>query len=473
MRIAPLALVIVLVAAMPAAAQTDPRTEASAHFERGTDLFNEGRYDAALAEFERAYAIAPALPVLYNLGRVHAELGQPVASARAYQRYLDEGRDTLPAARRIEVERELARQRDRIGHLRVEANVDGAIVSVDGSDVATTPLTAPIDLGGGTHSIGVRAPGYEGVTREVAIAGTAESSLVVDLRREVEARGTLRIDAPLAGVRVLVDGREVGTTPLASTLPVPAGDHDVSGERAGYLSDPHRVRVDEGAEVRVTLRLAIDPDATPDTMGALRVALPTAPSVIRVDEETITTAETPLRIGPHRIAVEVAEREPWSSDLEITRGQTLTLTPPLVWTAVQRASRTGAADTQRTAGIALAVSGAALLAVGAPLLVWNELQIGSTDAGITELNREYASMCAMYDPVICGPLRARGASLQSSRDTQDALRIVSITTTVVGGVIGLLGVVLWATPPSNEQIDAAAHASLRVTPNGLVVDGTF
>ena len=470
---ASVALVLVLCATAPAAAQTDPRADASAHFERGTDLFNEGRYDAALAEFERAYAIAPALPVLYNLARVHAELGHPVAAASAYQRYLTEGGDTLPRARRTEVERELARQRDRIGHLRVEANVDGAIVSVDGSDTTTTPLSAPIELGSGTHVIGVRAPGYESVTREVAIAGSAESSLVVELRREIEPRGTLRIAAPLAGVRVLLDGREVGTTPLASTLPVPAGDHDVAGERAGYLGDAHRVHVDEGADVSVTLRLSPDPEAPEEVIGEIHIALPDAPTVVRIDDEATLDRDIHVRIGPHRIVIEVSEREPWSSEIDATTGPPLMLVPPLTWTAQERASRVSAADTQRAAGIGLSFSGAALFLVGTPLTIWNELSIASTDTRVTDLNRRYATMCVPYVPTVCDPLRAEGASLQSSRDTQDALRWVSITTMLVGATLGVIGLVLWGTTPSSAEIDAAAHASLRLTPGGLQVDGTF
>lgn len=468
-----LALVVVLTAASSAAAQTDPRAEASAHFERGTDLFNEGRYDAALAEFDRAYEIAPALPVLYNLGRVHAELGHPVEAARAYERYLSEGGDTLPAARRTEVEQALARQRDRIGHLRVEANVEGAIVSVDGNDVATTPLAEPIEVGSGTHSIGVRAPGYERVTRDVSIAGTVEASLRVELRREIEARGTLRVGSPLAGVTVQIDGHEVGTTPLAATLPVPAGDHDVTGARAGYLPDTRRVHVDEGAEVEVTLRLAADPSAPPESMGELHLALPHAPFVVHVDDEPMLGDHLELRIGPHRITIEVADRQPWSGEVTIERSAAHELAPPLEWVPEQRAARTGAADTQRAAGIGMSFAGAALLLIGGPLTIWNELQISATDSRVTQLNRDYASMCVPYVPSVCDPLRSEGDSLQASRGTQDTLRWVSIGTTAIGGVLGIVGLALWATTPSHAEIDAAAHATLRLTPGGLAVDGTF
>ncbi len=455
-----------------AAAQTDPRTDASAHFQRGTDLFNEGRYDAALAEFQRAYDIAPAPPVLYNLARVHAELGHPVEAAHAYARYLSEGGGTLPAARRAEVERALETQRERIGHLRVESNVAGAVVSVDGIDVATTPLSEPLELGSGSHAIGVRAPGYLGVTRDVSIAGTVDASLAVELRREVEPRGTLRIASTLPGVTVRLDGREVGTTPLGATFPVPAGDHDVTGTRAGYLADARRVHVDEGAEVEVTLAVAPDPDAPAETLSPLELSLPDAPALVRVDGEPVVGTSVRVRIGPHRLTVEVTEREPWASDITLEQDRPLHLAPPLTWTPAERASRVGSAETQRTAGVALTVSGLVLLAVGVPLLIWNESEIASTDAAVVRLNAEIAAMCMPIGPR-CDALAAQGAALRASADTQNTLRGLSLGLTVLGAAVGGTGLALWISAPSSDAIDAAAHATLRLGPTGVVLDGTF
>jgi hypothetical protein len=146
-----------------------------------------------------------------------------------------------------------------------------------------------------------------------------------------------------------------------------------------------------------------------------------------------------------------------------------------VWTPAERAGRTGAADTQRGAGIGIGFAGAALLLIGVPLTIWNELQITSTDASVVDFNRRYAAaMCeTSFDPRVCTPLRNEGSALQSAHDTEDTLRWISLTTTLVGAIVGGIGLVLWATTPSNEAIDAAAHASLRLTPGGLALSGAF
>jgi hypothetical protein len=456
-------------------AAPDPRAEASAHFQRGTDLFNEGRYDAALAEFQRAYDIAPALPVLYNLARVHAELGHPVESAHAYERYLSEGGSTIAAARRAEVTAALAQQRDRVGRLRIETNVDGAFVSVDGRDVTTTPLTAPIELGSGTHVIGVHAPGYEAVSREVSIAGTVESAIAIELRREVEQRGTLRIAATLPGVTVRVDGHDVGTTPLGATLPVPVGDHEVSGVRAGYFGDGRTVHVDDGAEVEVTLRLTLDPDASASTRGQLALALPHATSIVHVDGETMTGSTQELPIGPHHVVVDVDDRAPWSGDVTIAPDAPLTLTPPLEWTADARASRISAAQTQFDAGLGLGIAGLAVMLVAVPVSIWNESQISGTDAAVIALNRELvAAGCAhMMGTATCVTLQDRGAGLQSQQDTENIIRYTSIAIGALGAIALATGLTFVLTSPSAQTIDASAHASLRIGPGGLMVDGRF
>ena len=61
-----------------AAAKPEPKTpeqkEADRHFKSGVALFKEAKYAEALAEFERAYEIAPHPLVLYNIAGCHREL---------------------------------------------------------------------------------------------------------------------------------------------------------------------------------------------------------------------------------------------------------------------------------------------------------------------------------------------------------------------------------------------------------------
>src|SRR5687767_10067084 len=111
--------------ARPAAAQSDARAAARAHFERGVAAFNARRFGEAGEEFATAYKLSPAFPVLYNIGQVNVALGRPVEAVEAFERYLREG-TTVAAERRREVEGEIAKQLERIGEVTVRTIPEGA-----------------------------------------------------------------------------------------------------------------------------------------------------------------------------------------------------------------------------------------------------------------------------------------------------------------------------------------------------------
>ena len=96
-----------------AGAQVNPRAMARKHFDRGIDLAHAGRYAEAIVEFDEAYQLSPHFAVLFNLGQAYAASGQPSQASRALRRYLVEGGAQIPADRRKQVEREIARQEQR------------------------------------------------------------------------------------------------------------------------------------------------------------------------------------------------------------------------------------------------------------------------------------------------------------------------------------------------------------------------
>jgi hypothetical protein len=171
------ALLCGTVSASPAAAQTateeDPRAEAGRRFDQGVAYYNEGRYDAALAEFLRAYDLTGEWTILYNLGQVSYALGRNAAALDYLQRYVDEGGEGVDAERGAEVQRLIAELEPRVARLVIEVDIDGATIVVDGQERGTTPLAGPVVVEPGSHVVevrdGRRAGGRE--RREVILAG--------------------------------------------------------------------------------------------------------------------------------------------------------------------------------------------------------------------------------------------------------------------------------------------------------------
>jgi len=104
------ALMLIAIAfARPSVAGDDPRAVAGDRYARGIELANQGRFQAALDEFEAAYALSPHFAVLYNIGQARIALGQPREAREALSRYLREGAAEVPPARRQQVQEQIAR----------------------------------------------------------------------------------------------------------------------------------------------------------------------------------------------------------------------------------------------------------------------------------------------------------------------------------------------------------------------------
>src|SRR5439155_2226394 len=99
----------------PLAARADesPRKEASTHFQRGVDLYNDGDFRGALVEFKKAYTIWPRANVLYDVGQTQFQLMDYAGALNTMNRYLAETGAT--AAHRAEVESTVEVLRGRVG----------------------------------------------------------------------------------------------------------------------------------------------------------------------------------------------------------------------------------------------------------------------------------------------------------------------------------------------------------------------
>lgn len=214
----------------PPVVHADDRAEASRHFQLGVRLYNEGKYDEALIEFQRAYDLSPHPSVLYNIAATHRELSHYGESIQFFERFLDQGRGRLAPALLARAEAELADVRARIGAVIVDVAPAGVTVTVDGRVLGTTPMTAPVILGPGRHTFVLRAPWGQTETRVVTIAAGDRATVALAM----SAPGA-RPD-PGSGINA------PGTTP-AGTGHDPHDPHDpalVPGHGRGARPGPSR-----------------------------------------------------------------------------------------------------------------------------------------------------------------------------------------------------------------------------------------
>ena len=168
-----LAAVLALVAVAGSAVAEERRTpasEAAACFARGGELYAAGRYEEALAEFERANELAPHPANLFNMARCEENLGRSGAALETYRRALE---GTESAAERADIERRIAAILERPVRIFVTSEPSGAEILVDANEApepGTTPLA--LELSPGPHRLILTAEGHEiAVERVVVEAG--------------------------------------------------------------------------------------------------------------------------------------------------------------------------------------------------------------------------------------------------------------------------------------------------------------
>lgn len=175
----------IAVAAEPVTPETT--AAASAHFNRGVELYRQGNLDAALAEFVRANELSPSYRLLFNMAQVQMERHDYVRAIGLLESYLAQGGSEIAAERRAEVEQDLARLRQWVAALWVSANVEQATVWVNDERVATLPLEKPIMLNPGIARVRVEAHGHKPYLDELTVAGGDRPRLELSLETQASA----------------------------------------------------------------------------------------------------------------------------------------------------------------------------------------------------------------------------------------------------------------------------------------------
>jgi hypothetical protein len=154
---------------------------ARASFYQGVKLFNEGSFEAALAEFRKGYRLSPSYRILYNIAQTYFELHDYVNAHEFLKQYLRDGKSEIPATRRVQVAELNAKLEERISHLAIVCNLDGADVRVDDISVGTSPLDGAIPVNAGPRRISAVKAGYPVAAQIVTVSGGETTTLVLKI----------------------------------------------------------------------------------------------------------------------------------------------------------------------------------------------------------------------------------------------------------------------------------------------------
>jgi len=182
-------------------------TKAGVRFQQAVDLYREGSYEGALAEFRKAYQTSPSYRVLYNIAQTQYALHDFVGAYKSLIQYMAEGRGEISGDRLVQVDEMSAKLRERIAHLQISASVAGADIRIDDVSVGSSPLPGPVPVNVGKHNITAWKTGLPTASRTLTVAGkeTVKVELTLD-------------ETSVTSATVAVQERPEGGTPSGATI---------------------------------------------------------------------------------------------------------------------------------------------------------------------------------------------------------------------------------------------------------------
>ena len=203
-----------------ASAQDDDTTRARAEFQHGVEFFQNSDFQRALDAFQEAYRLAPHASVRLNIANCYESLSRPVEALFHFEHYLSEA-DHPAAAQRREIEASIRRLRGQIGTITFQVTPDGATITIDTTDQRRAPVTEPVRVTAGRHSIEVRLDGYRTETQTVEVAGGADARVSLRLARQ-ETVATAPVITPVTPTVTVTPAETTTTTAVvADTTPTP------------------------------------------------------------------------------------------------------------------------------------------------------------------------------------------------------------------------------------------------------------
>jgi len=204
------------------------------HYARGLELAGQSDYQAALREFTEAYRVSPHYAVLYNIGQADIALGRPQDAVESLSRYLREGQEQVPPARRLEVQGLIALLESLFAELTITTDQPGALITIDGREVGRTPLYQSVRLAAGSHKVtasmagvAIFGRGYDptAVGRVVTLAPGERQLLNLEMPAPTARATEPEPPGPALGVATAPSGNVSGSATNIIPLPnTPARD---------------------------------------------------------------------------------------------------------------------------------------------------------------------------------------------------------------------------------------------------------
>jgi hypothetical protein len=172
----------------PTPTSPEAKAKAQALLSEGAALFEKGAVAKALEKFNQAYEEFPSPKLLFNIAQSSRKLGLSVDAVKAFERFLAEAPDA-PVDMTAEAKRSVVELTAAVGRLSVECSTAGAEISIDGNRAGFAPISDPLWIMPGHHTVTARHPNYLPATAGVDIDPGTVHTVALAMQLKLQAQG--------------------------------------------------------------------------------------------------------------------------------------------------------------------------------------------------------------------------------------------------------------------------------------------
>jgi len=288
--------------------------------QKGVRLLEQGRHGEAAEAFLRAVPLKPFSAGLHA-GAARALAGSDRCDEALVHLLAWESLQPSASDEAEEVRGTCVSSLAEVGRLSVRPGDEEAEDARLRLSLGDAPIgEMPVDglwLAPGGYSLEVRPRGHRRQRHRIEVVAGEETVVVLDAEGFIP-KVELVLTVEPEGMRVLVDGRRVGTSPLSEPLLVQAGGHQLEVSDPDGLRAPEKRRIVVGTDGSQELTIELGPPR-----GQLLVRAPPGASLVVDGRPAAVHTKLDLTHGPHALAVRLEGHEPWERRVEVQAGELL------------------------------------------------------------------------------------------------------------------------------------------------------
>ncbi len=308
--------------AVASPAFADDPAAAKTHLATAAKAMKDKNYSLALGEYVSARGAQSSVEASLGIAAAQDAMGHYGDAYDTYSDLLKTYASTIKKADKTTAENKMKELAAKTGTLTIRVSENGAEVTLDDKDLGPSPTAALVRVEAGPHHVHVEKEGFSPFDSTVTATASGRAVVDVTLQKASKAGHVTVTDPTGKGMRVLVDGIDVGAAPWEGDLP--AGTHTIAGRSSNATATPQNVDVAVGSKTQIVL-------AAQAATGHVEITTSDGQGFVIVDGKPVAEGNFAgeLPVGTHVLRVKREGYETWEKTIDLQERETIAETVTL------------------------------------------------------------------------------------------------------------------------------------------------